>query len=69
MNKNYLPAIFGIAAVIIYFVWGMIEGTYQHAWLIFLVACLADLIVLALISKQDENKLNLRKKRKEKKGD
>lgn len=69
MNKNYLPAIFGIAAVIIYFVWGMIEGTYQHAWLIFLIAGLADLIVLAMISGQDESEPTLNKKKKKKKGE
>ena len=41
MNKNTYGAICGIismAAVIAFFVWGMIEKTYEHSWIVFVVS-------------------------------
>ena len=54
MNKKKLYPIFSIAAVIIFFIWGWIEGSYQHSWLIFLFVPLAMGIVNAMDSKDKD---------------
>ena len=48
LYSKEMPAIIGVAAVIIFFIWGFIEKTYTHAWLIFLVAGLIDLVIVAM---------------------
>lgn len=56
MNRNSIPAIIGIASVIIFFIWGFIEGTYKHAWIIFLVAGLAFVINSSMKKSQKDSK-------------
>ena len=56
MNRNMIPAIIGIASVIIFFIWGFIEGTYKHAWIIFLVAGLAFVINSGMKKSQKDAK-------------
>ena len=58
MDRKKLPAIVGIAAVIIFFIWGFIEGTYSHAWIIFLVAGLVD-VIIAGMNKKPEDKADV----------
>ena len=53
--SSYFPAIISIIAVIIFFAWGYIEGTYQHSWMIFMVAGLAQVIVAAIKKSNKEN--------------
>lgn len=48
MDKKKLYPIISIAAVIIFFIWGWIEGTYEHNWIIFLCVPLGMFIVNAL---------------------
>ncbi len=48
MDKNKLYPIISIAAVIIFFIWGWIEGTFAHSWIIFLGVPLGMLIIKAL---------------------
>ncbi|MCR4605185.1 MAG: hypothetical protein K5639_04210 [Eubacterium sp.] len=31
-------AIISMVSVVIFFIWGWIEGTYSHAWIIFMVS-------------------------------
>ena len=56
MDKKYLIPVISIAAVIIFFIWGTIEKTYSHAWMIFLVAGLLDVIVAGMKKKDSEKK-------------
>lgn len=43
-KKGKICGLLGMVTVLIFFIWGMIEGTYEHSWLIFIVygiACAA----------------------------
>ena len=50
MNRKTINLIISFSALIIFFVWGWIEGSYQHSWLIFIVAGIA----IAFISIYDK---------------
>ena len=54
MNKIILSSFIPLVALIIFFVWGALEGTYQHSWYIFLVAGAA----MAILSNVGKNKKN-----------
>lgn len=55
LYSKQMPAILAILAVIIFFAWSFIEGTYKHAWLIFIVAGLAQLVIKAAKDKDNGN--------------
>ena len=38
MDKKTLNTIIPILAVVIFFIWGWIEGSYRHSWLVFVIA-------------------------------
>ena len=40
--------------VIIFFVWGWIEGSYKHSWIIFMVSGMAYAILPTLDKKKEE---------------
>ena len=50
-SKLIIPAI-SMGSVLVFFIWGYIEGTFQHSWLIFLAAGIA----IALVSIAQKNK-------------
>ena len=52
--KKWIPVI-SIASVIIFFIWGFIEGTYQHSWIIFMFAGLAD-VIISILDRKDKDK-------------
>ena len=52
MDKKTLNTMIPILAVVIFFIWGWIEGNYQHSWLIFVVAGGA----MAVISGMEKSK-------------
>lgn len=37
MNFRLLSTFIPMITLIIFFVWGWLEGTYQHSWIIFMV--------------------------------
>lgn len=46
--------IVAIASLVIFFVWGWLEGTFAHSWIIFIVAgCV--FAVLGVLRKNDNN--------------
>ena len=49
--KRWIPVI-AIASVVLFFVWGWLEGTYAHAWISFLIAGLAMAVLRAMDKKQ-----------------
>ena len=51
MDKKTLNLIIPIASVVIFFIWGWLEGKYQHSWIIFLVAGGA----MAVVANMDKN--------------
>ena len=55
-QKKWTPVV-SIASVIIFFIWGWLEGSFKHSWLIFIVAGLAMMIMRAM-DKKDNNKDN-----------
>lgn len=48
--KRWIPVI-SIASVIVFFIWGFIEGNYSHSWISFLLAGLAMAILRAVDKK------------------
>ncbi len=52
MNRKTLNILIPMLSLIIFFVWGWIEGSYQHSWIIFMVSGLAYAILPTL----DKNK-------------
>jgi hypothetical protein len=57
MNKNnkrykrWTPVV-SMAAVLIFFVWGFIEGSFKHSWVIFIASGLA-IVVLGILDKNN----------------
>lgn len=49
--KRWIPVI-SIASVIVFFIWGFVEGTYEHSWISFLLAGLAMAILRATEKKK-----------------
>ena len=60
MNRKVLNTIIPMAAVLIFFIWGWIEGSYQHSWIIFMVSgmLMGVLGVLDKNKQKDEQKQN-----------
>ncbi|MBR2274991.1 MAG: hypothetical protein IJ873_02875 [Lachnospiraceae bacterium] len=54
MNRKKLYPVFSIAALIIFFIWGWIEGSFEHSWIIFLAVPVAIAIVNAMDGKDDK---------------
>lgn len=54
--KKWTPVV-SIASVIIFFIWGWLEGSFKHSWLIFIVAGLA-MVIMRAMDKKDNNKDN-----------
>lgn len=54
MMKKWTPVLC-ISAVIIFFIWGFIEGSYAHSWIAFFIVPLGMAILKAL-DKDDKEK-------------
>ena len=54
--KKWTPVV-SIASVIIFFIWGWLEGSFKHSWLIFIVAGLV-MVIMRAMDKKDNNKDN-----------
>ncbi len=54
MMKKWTPVL-SISAVIIFFIWGFIEGSYAHSWIAFFIVPLGMAILKAL-DKDDKDK-------------
>lgn len=53
MNIKILNTIIPMVSVLIFFIWGWIEGSYQHSWIIFMVGGML-MGVLKMIDKKKE---------------
>ena len=62
MDRKTLNIIIPILAVVIFFVWGWIEGTNEHSWIIFMISGGA----MAVLASMDKNKKKEAEKAKEK---
>ena len=38
MNRKTLNILIPMLSLVIFFVWGWIEGSYRHSWLVFVIA-------------------------------
>lgn len=47
MWKKWTP-VFCIAAVILFFIWGFIEGSYDHSWIAYFIVPLGMFIMKAI---------------------
>ena len=57
MNIKLLNTIIPIASVVLFFIWGWIEGSNAHSWIIFLIAGgLMGILHTMDKSKEDKNK-------------
>ena len=54
MNRKTLNILIPMLSLIIFFVWGWIEGSYQHSWIIFMVSGLAYAILPTLDKKKEK---------------
>ena len=52
MNWRLLSTFIPMLSLIIFFVWGWLEGTYQHSWIIFMVGGMA----MGIISNMNRQK-------------
>ena len=55
MDKKTLNTMIPILAVVIFFIWGWID-TFQHSWLIFVIAGGAMAVISAISNSKDKNK-------------
>ncbi len=61
MSKKTYGAVCGIIsmiAVVIFFVWGMIEKSYEHSWIIFVVSGISCAILGMINNIRSEKKEN-----------
>ena len=60
MNRKTLNILIPMLSLIIFFVWGWIEGSYKHSWIIFMVSgmLMGVLGVLDKNKQKDEQKQN-----------
>lgn len=56
LGKNGI-AIVSMTALVAFFIWGFIEGTYSHAWIVFLVAGLVDVVLASLRRQESEERI------------
>ncbi len=52
MVKKWTPVL-SIASVILFFIWGFIEGNYSHCWIVFLLVPLGMAILKAIDKKEE----------------
>lgn len=52
MFKKWTPVL-SIASVILFFIWGFIEGNYSHSWIVFLLVPLGMAILKAIDKKEE----------------
>lgn len=52
MWKKWMPVL-SIGSVIIFFIWGFIEGTYEHNWVAFFLVPLGMFILKAVDKGED----------------
>ena len=52
MVKKWTPVLC-IASVILFFIWGFIEGNYSHNWIVFLLVPLGMAILKAIDKKEE----------------
>ncbi|MBR3240784.1 MAG: hypothetical protein IKF99_20410 [Oscillospiraceae bacterium] len=55
MDRKTLNTMIPILAVVIFFIWGWID-TFQHSWLIFVIAGGAMAVISAISNSKDKNK-------------
>lgn len=55
MDRKTLNTMIPILAVVIFFIWGWID-TFQHSWLIFVIAGGAMAVISAISKSKDKNK-------------
>ncbi len=55
MDRKTLNAMIPILAVVIFFIWGWID-TFQHSWLIFVIAGGAMAVISSISNSKDKNK-------------
>ena len=61
MNKKVYGALCGIIsmiAVLAFFIWGMIEGSYEHSWMVFIVSGIACAVLGMIKSIKDGKEIN-----------
>jgi hypothetical protein len=51
MNLKILNTVIPMASLLIFFVWGWIEGSYQHSWIIFMVSGML-MAILRVVDKE-----------------
>ena len=54
MNRKTLNILIPMLSLVIFFVWGWIEGSYKHSWIIFMVSGMAYAILPTLDKKKEE---------------
>ena len=55
MDRKTLNTMIPILAVVIFFIWGWID-TFQHSWLMFVIAGGAMAVISAISNSKDKNK-------------
>ena len=55
MDRKTLNTMIPILAVVIFFIWGWID-TFQHSWLIFVIAGGAMAVISSISNSKDKNK-------------
>ena len=56
MNRKTINLMIPFLTLIIFFVWGWIEGSYQHSWLIFIVSGMVYAILPTLGKGKEKEK-------------
>ena len=54
MNRKTLNILIPMLSLVIFFVWGWIEGSYKHSWIIFMVSGMAYAILPTLDKKKEK---------------
>ena len=53
MNLKILNTVIPMVSLLIFFIWGWIEGSYQHSWIIFMVGGML-MGILSIVNKEKE---------------
>ena len=61
MSLKTINTIIPMLSLLIFFIWGWIEGSYQHSWIIFMVGGMA-MVVVRMIYNDKQNKNGADKK-------
>ena len=54
MNRKTLNILIPMLSLIIFFVWGWIEGSFKHSWIIFMVSGMLYAILPTLDKKKEK---------------